>query len=69
MKPFTLIAILVFSLVAILQLVRLILGWEVAVNGLAIPLWASGMAFVVAAGLALMLWREARLPTSAGPRE
>lgn len=60
MKPFTLIATLVFSLVAILQLIRLILGWEVSVNGLLIPLWASGMAFVVAAGLAIMLWREAR---------
>jgi hypothetical protein len=55
MKPFTLIAIVVFSLVAILQLTRLVLGWEVSVNGLAIPLWASGVALVVATGLAVML--------------
>ena len=60
MKPFTLIAVVVFSLVAILQLTRLILGWEVSVNGLIIPLWASGVALVVAAGLAVMLGREAR---------
>jgi hypothetical protein len=60
MKPFTLIAIVVFSLVAILQLTRLVLGWEVSVNGLAIPLWASGVALVVATGLAVMLGREAR---------
>ena len=60
MKPFTVIAIVVFSLVAILQLTRLILGWEVMVNGLIIPAWVSGMAFVIAGGLAVMLWRETR---------
>ena len=60
MKPFTVIAIVVFSLVAILQLTRLILGWEVMVNGLIIPAWVSGMAFVITGGLAVMLWREAR---------
>jgi len=59
MKPFTTIAVAVFSLVALLQAIRVALGWEVIVNGIAIPLWASGIAFVVAAVLALMLWREA----------
>jgi hypothetical protein len=60
MKPFTMIAVVVFSLVALLQLVRLVQGWQVIVNGWPIPLWASGVAVVVAAGLAFMLWREAR---------
>ena len=60
MKPFTAIAVVVFSLVALLQLVRVISGWEVTVNRLAIPMWASVIALVVAVGLATMLWREAR---------
>ena len=60
MKPFTAIAVVVFSLVALLQLIRVISGWEVTVNGLAIPMWASVVALVVAAALATMLWREAR---------
>jgi hypothetical protein len=60
MKPFTAIAVVVFSLVALLQLIRVISGWEVTVNGLAIPMWASVIALVVAAALATMLWREAR---------
>jgi len=59
MKPFTTIAVVVFSLVALLQLFRVISGWEVTVNGIAIPIWASVIAFVVAATLAAMLWREA----------
>ena len=59
MKPFTTIAVILFSLIALLQLLRVILGWEVTVNGMIIPVWASGIAFVVAAALAGMLWREA----------
>ena len=59
-KPYTTFAILVFSLVALLQLLRFFLGWEILVNGIVIPIWASGIAFVVAAGLAVMLWRETR---------
>ena len=60
MKPYTTIAAIVFSLIAVLQLVRFIAGWEVTVNGVIVPLWASALAFVIATGLAVMLWREAR---------
>lgn len=59
-KPFTLVAVVVFSLVSVLQLLRLLLGWDITINGIAIPLWASGVAVVVAAGLAVMVWRERR---------
>jgi hypothetical protein len=59
-RPFTLIAIVLLSLIAILQLLRFILGWEVTVHGVSIPVWASGIAFVVAAGLAVMVWLESR---------
>ena len=60
MKPFTIVAIVLLSLIAIVQLARLILGWEVSVNGVAIPMWVSGIAFVIAGGVAVMVWREAR---------
>jgi hypothetical protein len=60
MKPFSAIAAVVFVLVALAQLLRLVLGWPVVVNGINIPLWASAIACLVAAGLAVMVWREAR---------
>jgi hypothetical protein len=60
MKPFTTVAVVVFSLVALLQLLRVVLAWEVTVNGFHIPLWASIIACAVAATLAVMLSREAR---------
>ena len=59
-KPFTLVAVVVFSVVALLQLLRLLLGWDITINAITIPLWASGVALVVAAGLAAMVWRERR---------
>jgi len=59
-KPFTVVAVVVLSLVSLLQLLRLALGWAITINGIAIPLWASGVAFLVAAGLAAMVWRESR---------
>ena len=60
MKPFTMTAVVVFSLIALMQLLRFVLGWEVTVNGMIVPVWLSGIAFVVAGGLAVMLWREMR---------
>ena len=60
MKPFTTIAAVIFALVAVVHTLRMFLGWEVTVNGLAVPMWASVAGLVIAAGLAVMLLREAR---------
>ena len=60
MKPFTTIAIALLLLIAIMQLTRVVRGWEVLINGVSIPVWVSGLAFIVAGGLAAMLWRESR---------
>jgi len=60
MKPFTLIAVVFLSLLALLQLSRALLGWEVTIHGIVIPVWVSGVAFVIAGTIALMLWRESR---------
>ena len=60
MKPFTTIAVAIFSLIAIVHLLRLFVGWEVIVSGFVIPVWWSVLGLVIAGGLALMVWREAR---------
>ena len=59
-KPFTITAVVFFSLIALLQSLRFILGWEVTVNGVSVPVWLSAVAFVIAVGLAVMVWRETR---------
>ena len=60
MKPFTFLAVLVFALVALVQLARFVLAWPVSVNGVQIPVWVSALAAVIAAALAVMLWRESK---------
>jgi hypothetical protein len=59
-KPFTLLAVLVFAIVALVHLLRLVYGWEATINGAAVPMWASILALVVSGGLAVMLWHESR---------
>ena len=60
MKPFTKIAIAVFSLVAVLHLLRLVFGLEVVISSVIIPLWVSIIGFLAAGVLAVLLWREMR---------
>jgi hypothetical protein len=60
LKPFTTITIAFLALISILQLLRVIIGWEVTLNGAVVPVWLSGIAFLVAGGLAVMVWREHR---------
>ena len=60
MKLFTTITVVFLALIAVLQLVRFLLGWTVTVDGFSIPVWASAIAFVFAGALAVMLWRESR---------
>ena len=60
MKPFTTIAIVIFSLVAVVHVLRLIFGWEAVINGMVIPMWVSVVGIIIAGGLAVMVWRESR---------
>ena len=41
MKPFTTIAVVVFAMVAVLQLVRVVAAWPVSINGFELPISAS----------------------------
>jgi hypothetical protein len=41
-----------FLVVAIMHLLRIILGWQVEIGGLSIPFWVSWMGVLVAGALA-----------------
>ena len=60
MKPFTTLAAILFALVALAHAYRLGKACDVVVSGYPIPMWVSVVGMVVAALLAVMLWREAR---------
>lgn len=59
-RPFTAIAAVLLALVALGHLLRALFGLGLVVGGYAVPVSVSVVATVVAGGLALLLWREAR---------
>jgi chromate transport protein ChrA len=60
MKTGTLLAVAIFTLVALAHLLRLLTGAEITLNGAVVPQWVSGLGIVVPAIIAWMLWRESR---------
>ena len=60
MKPATMISTLFLAMVAVGHLLRLVLGVEIRVGGILVPLWVSVIACILPAGLAVGLWRESR---------
>jgi hypothetical protein len=50
----------VFALICLAQLLRLVIRPEVLVAGHHVPLWPSGVAFVLLAGLSLWMWNLSR---------
>ena len=60
MKPATMGAATLLTVVSLAHLVRILFGLQVTVADRVVPMWLSGVAFLVAGGLAIMLWRGAR---------
>jgi len=60
MKPMTVAASFLLTVVSLAHLMRVLFGVRVTVADSVIPMWVSGVAFVVAGALAIMLWRSAR---------
>jgi hypothetical protein len=59
MKPVTRMAAMLLAVVSLAHLMRILFAVRVTVADSVIPMWVSGVAFVVAGGLAIMLWRGA----------
>ena len=57
---YSLLSAFIFSLVAVLQLVRALKGWLVTVGTISIPLWVSWVACGIAIVLALLGYASSR---------
>ena len=51
-------ATFIFGLVAAAQLARLIFDFPIQIGTVFVPTWASGIGFLVAAGMSLWGWRS-----------
>ena len=52
------VASVLFALIALLHLWRGIAGWPAVINNVTVPVPLSWLAFVVAGGMAVWLWKE-----------
>ncbi len=60
MRRYELVSGIFFTIIALAQLARTLLGWPVQVDGFTVPVWISGVAFLIAGGLAVWAFRSAR---------
>ena len=60
MKPAASLAMILLGAVATAHLLRLLLGVQVKVDGIDVPMWVSVIGCVVPAALAAALWHESR---------
>jgi hypothetical protein len=51
MRPAAYVFVIVFAILALMQLLRLIMQSEVILDGIAVPMWASVPGFLLYAGL------------------
>ena len=59
-RTFSLIASVVFGLIALGHVLRIVLGWSFMVQDIPVPMWASGLAVVIMGYLAYEGFRLAR---------
>jgi hypothetical protein len=57
------VASIIFGLMCLAQLMRLVVRPEVLIAGHHVPLWPSGLAFIILGGLSLWLWKLSRAKT------
>jgi hypothetical protein len=52
-KDFVIVSTVIFALVAIMHLIRLVLGWSVVLGMTSVPFWASLLVLLISASLAI----------------
>ena len=62
MRRYELVSGAFFSLLALVQLIRVVLGWTVQIAAVTVPVWASVLACLVAGSLAVWAFRSRRTP-------
>ena len=60
MKPGSMLAIVIFALIAVGHILRLLFGVEMIVGGTVLPMWISVLGIALPTLVAGLLWREAR---------
>ena len=60
MRRYELVSGIIFTVMAFVQLLRTVLGWPVQVDLFTVPVWLSGVAFLITGGMAILEFRSAK---------
>jgi hypothetical protein len=60
MQRYELLSGIIFTVIAFAQLTRTLLGWPVQVDLFTVPVWFSGIAFLITGGMAIWAFRSAK---------
>ncbi len=60
MKTGSLLAIIVFTIVALAHLLRLVDGTQIVVGSTSIPMWVSILGVLAPGLIAILLWKETK---------
>jgi hypothetical protein len=59
-KPFTMLAVVIFAVIALLHAYRLVTHFHVVLGSHDIPMWVSYVGVLIPALLAFMIYRESK---------
>jgi hypothetical protein len=65
MRRYEMVSGIIFTVMAIVQLIRTVLGWPVQIDLFTVPVWFSAISFLVMGGMAAWAFRSARPPGTA----
>jgi hypothetical protein len=65
MRRYELVSGIIFAIVSLVQLTRTVLAWPVQIDNFTVPIWFSGVAFLITAGLSAWAFRVARRQSAA----
>lgn len=64
MRRYELVSGIIFTVIAFVQLLRTVLGWPVQVDLFTVPVWLSGVAFLITGGMAIWAFRSGKSPAT-----
>ena len=66
MRRYEIVSGTIFAIVSLLQLTRIVMGWPVQIDLFTVPVWFSGIAFVVTGALSIWAFRSSGRRPAAG---
>ncbi|HEX9309612.1 MAG TPA: hypothetical protein VF887_02260 [Gemmatimonadaceae bacterium] len=58
MRRYELVSGIIFTIMALVQLARTLLAWPLQIASFSVPIWPSGVAFIITGSMAIWAFRS-----------